>query len=95
MELTLGLAIGLAAGFAACWYFVGRRRGAELTDVRMRLAAAEADHAARREELEKARGDLDTHFKGIAAESCAPTARSSGSRRRSGFAINRRRSRHS
>ena len=68
MELTLGLAIGLAAGFATCWYFVGRRRGAELTDVRMRLAAAEADHAARREELEKARGDLDTHFKGIAAE---------------------------
>ena len=40
MELTLGLAIGLAAGFAACWYFVGRRRGAELTDARMRLAAA-------------------------------------------------------
>ena len=68
MELTLGIVIGLAAGFAACWYFVGKRRGAELTEARMRLAAAEADHAARREELEKARGEIDTRFKGIAAE---------------------------
>ena len=68
MELTLGLAVGLAAGFAACWYFMARRRGMALTDARLRLAAAEADHAARREELEKARAELDTRFRGIAAE---------------------------
>ena len=68
MELALGLAVGLAAGFAACWYFMARRRGAALTDARLRLAAAEADHAARREELEKARAELDTRFRGIAAE---------------------------
>ncbi len=68
MELTLGLAVGLAAGFAACWYFMARKRGAELTGARLRLAAAEADHAARREELEKARAELDTRFRGIAAE---------------------------
>lgn len=68
MELTLGFVVGLAAGFAACWYFMARRRGAALTDARLRLAAAEADHAARREELEKARAELDTRFRGIAAE---------------------------
>ena len=78
METALAFVVGLALGGAVAWYASqrGDRRSAakleetrgELGEAREKLARVEADHAARREELEKAREQLDTHFKGIASQ---------------------------
>ena len=78
MDIALAMVVGLLLGGAGAWYALRRsdsrpaaeleRTRAELGEAREKLARVEADHAARREELEKARGQLDTHFKGIASE---------------------------
>ena len=78
MEIALAIVVGLVLGGAGAWYAFQRserrpaaeleRARVELGKVREKLAGVEADHAARREELDKARRQLDTHFKGIASE---------------------------
>ena len=71
MEIAL-IVVALVALLAVLVLFRVIRQRDEVTrerdEANRRLSALEAEHQARLEQIEKARQDLDSHFKGMAAE---------------------------